>query len=182
MIPPRPAVKKRSVRRIFVTALLSPAVDAVPAFALAVRREHEPGRVGRPYFLGLALQQTGQRGSGTRRLIDQLLAANGLRPEQIEGWRHEEFTHEAIAATVASGQADAGFGIEAAARKLGLDFVPLTWERYGLAFRAGLAASDAGQRLLAGLQTGDFRRALIRLPGYQVLPPAIPGSWESFLV
>ncbi|PKO83161.1 MAG: LysR family transcriptional regulator [Betaproteobacteria bacterium HGW-Betaproteobacteria-11] len=122
-----------------------------------------------------------QRGSGTRRLIDQLLAANGLRPEQIEGWRHEEFTHEAIAATVASGQADAGFGIEAAARKLGLDFVPLTWERYGLAFRAGLAASDAGQRLLASLQADDFRQALTGLPGYQLPPLAAPGPWESFL-
>lgn len=122
-----------------------------------------------------------QRGSGTRGLIDQLLAANGLRAEQIEGWRHEEFTHEAVAATVASGQADAGFGIEAAARKFGLDFVPLAWERYGLAFRAGLAASETGQRLLADLQAAAFREAVGVLPGYQALPSVAPGPWEEFL-
>lgn len=122
-----------------------------------------------------------QRGSGTRSLVDQLLAANGLRPEQITGYHHEEFTHEAIAATVASGQADAGFGIEAAARRLGLDFVPLAWERYGLALRAGIAASAQGQRLLARLQEDDFRQYLTRLPGYAALPPVRPAAWESFL-
>lgn len=122
-----------------------------------------------------------QRGSGTRSLIDQLLAANGLRPEQIKGYHHEEFTHEAIAATVASGQADAGFGIEAAARRLGLDFVPLAWERYGLALRAGIAAGAQGQHLLASLQGPEFHQHLAALPGYAALPPARPGAWEKFL-
>jgi molybdate transport repressor ModE-like protein len=122
-----------------------------------------------------------QRGSGTRSLIDQLLAANGLRPEQITGYRHEEFTHEAIAATVASGQADAGLGIEAAAHRLGLDFVPLVWERYGFALRAGIAASTSGQRLLAKLQGPKFHRHLADLPGYAALPSAQPGAWSGFL-
>jgi molybdate-binding protein len=78
-----------------------------------------------------------QRGSGTRSMIDQLLAANGLRPESIAGYAHEEFTHEAIAATIAAGQADVGLGIEAAAARYDLGFVPVVWERYGFRHARG---------------------------------------------
>ena len=93
-----------------------------------------------------------QRGSGTRSLIDQLLAANGLQPESMDGYAHEEFTHEAIAETVAAGQADVGFGIEAAAMRYDLGFVPLVWEHYGFVMRKTTAASVEG-------------KALSRLPG-----------------
>jgi hypothetical protein len=72
-----------------------------------------------------------QRGSGTRSMIDQLLAANNLRPESIAGYNHEEFTHEAIAATVAAGQADVGFGIEAAAARY--DLVSCRWSGNAMA-------------------------------------------------
>ena len=68
-----------------------------------------------------------QRGSGTRSMIDQLLAANQLSAGEIPGYAHEEFTHDAVAATLASGQADVGFGIAAAAARYDLAFVPLTW-------------------------------------------------------
>ena len=64
-----------------------------------------------------------QQGSGTRAYFDYLLAGQRLRPAQIAGYQDEEFTHAAVAATVASGMADAGFGIEAAARQQELDFV-----------------------------------------------------------
>jgi putative molybdopterin biosynthesis protein len=100
-----------------------------------------------------------QRGSGTRSMIDQLLAANGLRPESIDGYAHEEFTHEAIAATVAAGQADVGFGIEAAAARYDLGFVPVVWERYGFAMLAATAASPEGE-------------AVHGAPARQHLPPA----------
>ncbi|HSQ03959.1 MAG TPA: substrate-binding domain-containing protein, partial [Burkholderiales bacterium] len=76
-----------------------------------------------------------QPGSGTRLLLDRLLAAERLRPAQIAGYQHEEFTHAAVAATVASGMANAAFGIEAAARQQGLDFVPVATEHYFLATR-----------------------------------------------
>lgn len=69
-----------------------------------------------------------QRGSGTRTLIDQLLAADGLRPESIAGYAHEEFTHEAIAATISGGQADVGVGIEAAARRYDLVSLRINYE------------------------------------------------------
>jgi len=122
-----------------------------------------------------------QRGSGTRSLIDQLLAANGLRPESIDGYAHEEFTHEAIAATVAGGQADVGFGIEAAAARYDLGFVPLLWERYGFVMRAAAAGSPEGKQFLARLQGNTFRQRLIALPGYEPLPVRAPGAWSEFL-
>ena len=54
----------------------------------------------------------------------------GHRPREINGWPNEEYTHAAVAAYVASGMADAGFGVHAAAQHFELDFVPLAWERY----------------------------------------------------
>ena len=122
-----------------------------------------------------------QRGSGTRSLIDQLLAANGLRPESIDGYAHEEFTHEAIAATVAGGQADVGFGIEAAAARYDLGFVPLVWERYGFVMRSATADSPEGRVFLARLQGNTFRQRLIAMPGYEPLPGRAPGAWSEFL-
>ncbi|MCX7164818.1 MAG: LysR family transcriptional regulator [Rhodocyclales bacterium] len=122
-----------------------------------------------------------QRGSGTRSLIDQLLAANGLRPESIDGYAHEEFTHEAIAATVAGGQADVGFGIEAAAARYDLGFVPVVWERYGFAMRSAVADSVEGKAFLARLQGNTFRQRLIAMPGYEPLSVRAPGAWEGFL-
>jgi len=148
---------------------------------VAAGNPHRVRRLADVSRLGLNLVNR-QRGSGTRNLLDELIAANGLRPERIPGYRHEEFTHEAVAATVASGQADVGFGIEAAAARYGLGFIPLVWERYGLALAPGIAASASGGRLLRALQGAAMRRCLAAMPGYGLLPARAPGPWEEFLV
>lgn len=122
-----------------------------------------------------------QRGSGTRSMIDQLLAANGIDPARIDGYSHEEFTHEAVAATVSGGLADAGFGIQAAAARYDLDFIPLIEERYGFALRHAILETDAAQRFLKRLAGRTFRQRLLSLPGYTPLPPAVPGKWDAFL-
>lgn len=107
-----------------------------------------------------------QRGSGTRSMIDQLLAASRLDGRAIAGYAHEEFTHDAVAAAVASGQADAGFAIRAAASRYDLDFVPLGSDRYCLAIRTPLAGTAAVSQLLRRLQGDTFRRRLAAMPGY----------------
>lgn len=122
-----------------------------------------------------------QRGSGSRGLIDQLLAANGLDPTSIDGYAREEFTHEAVAAAVASGQADAGFAIEAAAARYDLDFVPLVSERYGFALRHTVVDSESGQALLQRLRGKTFRQRLLSLPGYAPLPAIELRAWPEFL-
>jgi molybdate transport repressor ModE-like protein len=125
-----------------------------------------------------------QRGSGTRTLIDQLLAANGIDAAAIDGYGHEEFTHDAVAATVAGGSADAGFGIRAAAARYDLDFVPLVEERYGFALRHAALEGEAVRTFLRRISGPTFRGRLAALPGYEPLPAAksgAPGRWEDFL-
>jgi molybdate transport repressor ModE-like protein len=105
--------------------------------------------------------------SGTRLAFDRLLDAAGLRPTEISGYQSEEFTHAAVAATVASGMADAGFGIEAAARQHHLDFVPLANERYFLAARQATLARPAARALLAAIKSPAFEKRIRAFQGYE---------------
>jgi putative molybdopterin biosynthesis protein len=107
-----------------------------------------------------------QRGSGTRRLIDRLMDEAGIAPEAIRGFGTQEYTHRAVAATVAAGGADAGFGVQAAAVELGLDFVPVLRERYWLAMRSRTLATPAAQRLLEALSGKPLSRIARGFVGY----------------
>jgi molybdate transport repressor ModE-like protein len=107
-----------------------------------------------------------QAGSGTRLLLEGLLQAQGIDPMRIAGFEHGEYTHAAVAAYVASGMADVGFGLEPPARQFRLDFVPLATERYFLLCRDDVMASPALQTVLAVLREPAFRTTLQALPGY----------------
>ena len=78
-----------------------------------------------------------QKGSGTRLWFDRLLTEAGLSSSQVQSYTMEEFTHQAVAAMVASGAADAGMGVRPAAEKFGLSFVPLGQETYFIAAAHG---------------------------------------------
>jgi len=107
-----------------------------------------------------------QRGSGTRLLLDAMLEKEGIDPATIRGYAQEEFTHAAVAATVASGLADAGLGIQAAAQPSGLGFVALAVEQYYLACPAPFLESPAVKNLLGALRSAPMRRVFKSLPGY----------------
>jgi len=107
-----------------------------------------------------------QRGSGTRIQFDQLLWEAGLDKSAIAGYQSEEFTHLAVAATIGGGQADAGYGIQAAAAKYGLDFIPLVNERYCFACRSVSLGQPTVQQFLDVLRSADFRSLVASLPGY----------------
>jgi len=108
-----------------------------------------------------------QAGSGTRFLLDLVLREAKLDPARINGYEQCEFTHAAVAAFVASGMADAGFGVEVPAREFKLEFLPTHRERYFfLCHERNLASPDV-RRLVELLQGDDFRAAVNRLPGYQ---------------
>ncbi|MBI3715307.1 MAG: helix-turn-helix transcriptional regulator [Betaproteobacteria bacterium] len=109
-----------------------------------------------------------QAGSGTRLAFDRLLSRANVGAGKIAGYQNEEFTHLAVAATIASGHAEAGMGIEAAARQYGLDFLPLFEETYFLACRTVLLESDKMQKFLAQLGKPAMRQALAKIPGYGV--------------
>jgi putative molybdopterin biosynthesis protein len=108
-----------------------------------------------------------QRGSGTRLEIDQLIAREEMDGSTIVGYGNEEFTHRAVAATVASGRADAGFGLRAAAAEHQLAFVPLVRERYFLAVRAKAVEKAAVARLIQALRSPAFVRIARGFAGYR---------------
>ena len=108
-------------------------------------------------------------GSGTRVLLDDLLARAGLVPEDITGYAQHEPSHGAVAQAVAAGSADVGVGIELAARMRGLDFVPLVQERYHLACLQSALEQPAMQALRALLQTSAWQQEMASMAGYAPL-------------
>jgi putative molybdopterin biosynthesis protein len=66
-----------------------------------------------------------QRGSGTRLLLDYNLNNLNIDINNINGYYREEFTHLAVAAAVAAGDADVGLGVYSAAKMMGLSFIPV---------------------------------------------------------
>jgi putative molybdopterin biosynthesis protein len=106
-----------------------------------------------------------QQGSGTRLAFDQLLDSAGIARQQVR-YQGEESTHIAVAAAIAGGAADTGFGILAAAAQYGLGFIPLLSERYLLACRAERLKDSDMQALLQTLRGARFRAILADLPGY----------------
>jgi putative molybdopterin biosynthesis protein len=107
-----------------------------------------------------------QRGAGTRVLLDYKLKQRGLNPRRILGYERQEYTHLAVAAAVASGAANCGLGILAAARALDLDFVPLFDERYDLVIPTRYFESDLLQPLLGLIRDAEFAREVAALGGY----------------
>jgi putative molybdopterin biosynthesis protein len=114
-----------------------------------------------------------QDGSGTRLLVDYLAQAHA-HGDPLLGAQHVENTHVSVALCVASGVADVGAGIEAAALQLGLHFVPLLEESYFLACLARDAEHPALTRLRAVLAGERWRAILTHLPGYR--PALAPGA------
>jgi putative molybdopterin biosynthesis protein len=158
--------------------LLKPGVHQLIACArrrqgLMLRREH----AGLVHSFDEAMRAplrfvNRQPGSGTRLLIDHLMHEAGCSARQGESDLIEE-THVAAAACVASGAADVGLGIEAAALEFGLHFVPLVEEDYFLVCLPASLAHPAVQRLCAVLAGPEWHDRLAALPGYA--PAAAPG-------
>ena len=107
-----------------------------------------------------------QRGAGTRVLLDYHLDLLGIDAQRVRGYAQEEFTHLTVGAAVASGRADCGMGIAAAAAALELDFIPLFEERYDLIVPQEYYASELLAPLWELLDRPDFREAVLALPGY----------------
>src|SRR5262245_9512778 len=127
-----------------------------------------------------------QRGSGTRALLERLLAHTGVDRTRVAGFEDEEFTHAAVAALVAGGVADGGFGGAAAAAQFQLGFVPVTTERYFLICRQDVLDHPALREVLALIRSHTFRDVVAALPGYSAIrsgeistiPEALP--WAEF--
>jgi len=117
--------------------------------------------------------------SGTRQVFDQLLALHKIDRAEI----HEtqmEFTHAAVAAFVASDMADATFGVEAAARQFGLDFIQLLTEDYFFVCHRAFLETQPMQHLLDLMKGQEFQDAVSSLPGYSASRPGEISTVKDF--
>ncbi|MBY0336435.1 MAG: helix-turn-helix transcriptional regulator [Acetobacteraceae bacterium] len=106
--------------------------------------------------------------AGSHVLLLHLLSEAGLRLDQVGFLPQPALAEDEVAAAVAEGRADAGFGVRAEASLRGLAFVPLARERFDLVLHRRDAFEPAVQRLLAFARGGDFAARAARMGGYEV--------------
>ncbi len=104
-------------------------------------------------------------GSGTRLWLDAELQRLGIPGSVIIGYDTIVTKHTQVARLIARGEANVALGLEAAARRFGLDFVPLFSERYDLIFPKEYAESLSA--VFDRLQSSAFRHELDELSGYE---------------
>ena len=107
-----------------------------------------------------------QPGSGTRVWLDAQIHKLGLGAEAIAGCPEVFHTHYAVARAVAEGQAQAGLGLEAAARSYGLDFILLARERYDLVIPATALETPPIPALLDWLRSPAGKDLIRSFGGY----------------
>ena len=106
--------------------------------------------------------------AGSHRLFEHLLGAAGIDVAALNVVPRSARAETDLAAAIADGRADAGLGIEAAARAHDLAFIPLAVERLDLVARQRDVFEPALQALLAFARTQEFSREAKRLGGYDV--------------
>jgi molybdate-binding protein len=125
---------------------------------------------GNPLNIRAVGDLTGRRlawrapGTGSRLMLEQLLREAGIDPELAPG--EPVGSHLEVAAAVATGAADAGLAVRAAADPAELDWVPVASEPFELAFREEARAAAAP--LLDALASSDLQRRVASLPGYDL--------------
>lgn len=165
--PPAGSLAERTYK-----PLLQPGLHKIIGFAtraqgLMVMPGNPKGIRGLEDLAGQGVRYINRpRGSGTRVLFDELLAEAGMAPESIAGYAQTEPSHGAVAQAVLAGQADAGLGIEAAARGRGLDFVPVATEDYHLICLESALDTAPVVALLERLASAAWQQTLNALAGY----------------
>jgi putative molybdopterin biosynthesis protein len=109
-----------------------------------------------------------QSGAGTRVLLDYHLKKDGVDPADIRGYNMEEYTHTSVAVAVASGVADVGMGVLAAARALDLDFVPVATEQYDLVIPEEFVEEEKVALMLRVMRGAEFKQRVLAMGGYGV--------------
>ncbi|NIM72318.1 MAG: helix-turn-helix domain-containing protein [Gammaproteobacteria bacterium] len=109
-----------------------------------------------------------QPNAGSQVLLEQLLEAEGIAADALQRVGPAARSETDVALAVADGKAEAGFAIEAAARQLRLDFVPLADERYDLAVWRRDYFEAPMQRLLAFAREPALAGRAEELGGYDV--------------
>lgn len=109
-----------------------------------------------------------QLGSGTRILFDYLLKAHNIGKDEIDGYRNEEFTHTAVAAQIAGGNADCGLGIYSAAQMYGLDFIEITVEEYDLIVNKAFIDTPMYNAFMEVFHSDELKKRMMKMGGYKI--------------
>jgi len=107
-------------------------------------------------------------GTGTRLLFDRELRKAGISTDALDGYHHEMPRHLDVGIEILSDRADAGPGIRPVASLLGLDFIPLRWERYDLLVTKERFFDPGVQLFLGILHEQSFNDLAATFDGYDI--------------
>ena len=107
-----------------------------------------------------------QGGSGTRILLDNHLEKAGIPPGSIDGYDQEVSTHMEVGLAILSGGADTGIATAAISSLMGLDFIPVTRERFDMILAQSVFFQKGVQAIMEVLNGELFRKRVENLRGY----------------
>jgi len=107
-------------------------------------------------------------GTGTRLLLDKSLAHCGLKGEKIAGYDKIRNSHMEVGLDILQGKADAALAIRPVASMLGLDFLPLRWERYDFLINRQRFFGREVQQFLGILNEPFFKETATAITGYDI--------------
>jgi putative molybdopterin biosynthesis protein len=141
--------------------------DALPraaAAAAALGRSLDPRKHTLIHFVTRQQGLIARPGSRIRGVHD--LTRPGVRFIHRQSGGRGAPGETSVAAAVAEGRADAGFGLRADATRFKLAFVPLASERYFFACAKSALRGPALKALLENLRSPRFASSVKQLPGY----------------
>ena len=112
--------------------------------------------------------QPRQAEAGSEKVLDLLLAREGLKRADLHLIDRAERSETDLALAISEGRAEVGLGIAAAARSLNLDFAPLIEERFDLLIWRKAFFDPPLQKFLRFCASADFIDRARALGGYDV--------------
>ncbi|MBT2772848.1 helix-turn-helix transcriptional regulator [Halomonas sp. ISL-60] len=109
-----------------------------------------------------------QPDAGAARLLSCLLARAGIDSSALNWAPHASLSEDDLAISISQGEADVGLGIEAAAHRQQLSFIPLCEEPFDLIMQRRSYFEPALQRLLAFTHQARFAERARQLGGYDL--------------
>jgi excisionase family DNA binding protein len=106
--------------------------------------------------------------TGTRLLLDYEISRTDISADDIDGYEVEVGRHLEAGLAVLGGKADAAPAIRPVAELLGLDFIPLRWERFDLLINRDRFFDPPVQRFINLLHDPSFKQIAKEFVGYDL--------------
>ncbi len=106
--------------------------------------------------------------TGTRLLLDYEISRSDISADDIDGYEVEVGRHLEAGLAILGGKADAAPAIRPVAELLGLDFIPLRWERFDLLINRDRFFEPPVQRFINLLHDPVFKEIAREYVGYDL--------------